>query len=241
MLIFRKKVFVYLRSDGYEEYKCYSKFFGPTIYHFMFIIASWGSHLIACRSHILKGKKGAVVSPSQLNERWFLNRKPPNLKNINLLYVGRIKIEKGVLSLVKILNKVKLDFKFSIINSESLHDKKLESNKIRIRNFQNRDDSIIGIYDDHNIFILPSYTEGHPQVLDESLSRLRPVIIFPEISHTKRNREGVFLTERSSESLSKQIEYIMKNYEIIQKKMFENKLPKKEDFLRQILEIVKSN
>ena len=67
------------------------------------------------------------------------------------------------------------------------------------------------------------------------------MIIFPEISHTKRNREGVFLTERSSESLSKQIEYIMKNYEIIQKKMFENKLPKKEDFLRQILEIVKSN
>ena len=241
LLIFRKKVFVYLRSDGYEEYKCYSKLFGPTIYHIMFIVASWGSNLIACRSHILKGKKGAVVSPSQLNEKWFLNRKTPNLKNINLLYVGRIKIEKGVLSLIKILNKVKLDFKFSIINSETLHDKKLENAKIRIRNFQNRDDSIIGIYDDHNIFILPSYTEGHPQVLDESLSRLRPVIIFPEISHTKRNREGVFLTERSSESLSKQIEYIMKNYEAIQKKIFENKLPKKEDFLRQILEIVKSN
>ena len=47
------------------------------------------------------------------------------------------------------------------------------------------------IYDDHNVFILPSYTEGHPQVLDESLSRLRPVIIFPEISHVTRDREGV--------------------------------------------------
>ena len=48
---------------------------------------------------------------------------------------------------------------------------------------------------DHNIFILPSYTEGHPQVLDESLSRLRPVIIFPEISHVKE-REKEFLLQR---------------------------------------------
>ena len=40
-------------------------------------------------------------------------------------------------------------------------------------------------YDDHNIFILPSFTEAHPQVLDEALSRFRPVIVFSEISHVK--------------------------------------------------------
>ena len=47
---------------------------------------------------------------------------------------------------------------------------------------ENKNDSIIEAYDDHNVFILPSFTEAHPQVLDESLARLRPVIIFPEIS-----------------------------------------------------------
>ena len=46
---------------------------------------------------------------------------------------------------------------------------------------------------------------------------------------------------RETNSSFLKIEYIMKNYEAIQKKIFENKLPKKEDFLRQILEIVKSN
>ena len=79
-----------------------------------------------------------------------------------------------------------MDYKITIINSEKFYDKKLENENINIINFKNKDDSIIKIYDDHNIFILPSYTEGHPQVLDESLSRMRPVIIFPEISHVIR-------------------------------------------------------
>ena len=37
----------------------------------MFSIASKISKLIACRSHLLRGKDGNVVSPSQLNEKWF--------------------------------------------------------------------------------------------------------------------------------------------------------------------------
>ena len=241
LFFLRKKVYIYLRSDGYEEYKCYSKYFGPFIYHIMFTIASWGSNLIACRSHILNGKNGIIVSPSQLNERWFNNIKPVNLSKINLLYVGRIKIEKGVYSLIKILSEIKIDFTLSIINSEKFHDKNIENEKIKIVHFQNKDDSIIKIYDEHNIFILPSYTEGHPQVLDESLSRLRPVIIFPEISHVKRNREGIFISERKVESLSKNIKYIINQYETIQNKMKNNKLPTKKNFLKEISEIVSKN
>ena len=50
--------------------------------------------------------------------------------------------------------------------------------------------SLIKIYDNHNIFILPSFTEAHPKVIDESLARLRPVIIFEEIKHIIQNRKG---------------------------------------------------
>ena len=31
LFFFKKKIFVYLRSDGYEEYRCKSRFFGPII------------------------------------------------------------------------------------------------------------------------------------------------------------------------------------------------------------------
>ena len=98
---------------------------------------------------------------------------------------------------------------------------------------------LIKIYDNHNIFILPSFTEGHPQVLDEALSRLRPVIVFEEISHVKGKREGVFVSRRDSESLSKTIYHIMDNYHSIQKKIMKNILPTKSDFLRQMFDIIK--
>tara|TARA_B100000700_G_scaffold317359_1_gene408599 strand:- start:131 stop:1165 length:1035 start_codon:yes stop_codon:yes gene_type:complete len=238
LFLLRKKVFVYLRSDGYQEYKYYSKYFGPIIYHFMFTLVSWKSELIACRSHLLKGKKGEIVSPSQINENWFDNRKSPDLSKIKLLYVGRIRVEKGIFSLLQILKKVKLDFTITIINPEKFYDKKLENEKVNVVHFEKNHESIMEIYDQHNIFVLPSYTEGHPQVLDESLSRLRPVIIFPEISYVKRNKEGVLVAERNSESLSNKINFIMNNYKNIQEKITNNKFPTKKLFLNEMTKII---
>jgi len=234
LFFLRKKVFIYLRSNGYEEYKCYSKIFGPVIYHIMFMIAGWRSSLISCREHILKGKKGEIVSPSQLNEKWFQSRSTPNLKKIQLLYIGRIKVEKGIFSLLNIIKNLKIEFNMSIVGASSNEKEIIKQKNVELINIQNNNDSIINIYDSHNIFILPSFTEGHPQVIDESLSRFRPVIIFEEISHVIGNREGVFVCKRNSESLSEKIHYIMKNYKTIQEKMSKNILPTKEDFLKKL-------
>ena len=43
--LFKKKPIVYLRSDGYGEYKVILRFLGPIIYHFMFTIISMISNL----------------------------------------------------------------------------------------------------------------------------------------------------------------------------------------------------
>ncbi len=233
-----KKTFLYFRSDGYEEYKCYSKYFGPIIYHFMFTISCTISNIIACRQHILRGKNGKVVSPSQLNKNWFLDRKLSEHKDIKLLYVGRIRPEKGVISLIKILKKMDLNYKLSIINPEKNYINHLQDEKIKILNFKNENDSIINIYDQHNIFILPSFTEGHPQVLDEALARLKPVIIFPEISHVIGHRKGVFISERNTNSLLKKINFIMDKYKIIQEDIKKNNLPVKKKFLEDITNII---
>ena len=239
LFILRKKIYLYIRSDGYEEYRCYSKLFGPLIYHVMLSITSKISNMIACRSHLLRGKRGNVVSPSQLNKKWFINRKPANLQKIKILYVGRIKIEKGVFSLLKLVEKINEDIKIKIVNSEKNYDSNLKIKNFEIVHFKNVNDSIISVYDNHNIFILPSFTEAHPQVLDESLARLRPVIIFPEISHVKRNRKGIFEAERNHTSLKRVIKFIMKNYSKIQNTMRKNNLPTKESFLKEITEILK--
>jgi glycosyltransferase involved in cell wall biosynthesis len=234
--IFGIKPYVYLRSDGYEEYKAILGFIGKTIYHLMFLICSNISNLISCRKHILRKKKGEIVSPSHLNNRWFENILTPEIASSKLLYVGRIRVEKGIFSLMKILKNSKISL--TIITSEKNIKIPIVEPNITIVSFENYNDQIIKFYDDHNILILPSYTEGHPQVLDEALARHRPVIIFEDISHVTRDRVGIFITERNINSLKDTIKNILKNYTSIQKDMNKNILPTKKNFIEELERII---
>ena len=242
LIIFRKKFFVYIRSSGYEEYKYIIGFFGPFIYHIMFTIVSWKANLISCRSHLLKGKSGKIVAPSQLSKKWFLSHQKPNLDKVKLLYIGRIKIEKGIFSLLEIFQNLKMDVNLSIVGvGKNDSENKVNQKNVNVIDFENKNDAIIKVYDSHNIFILPSFTEGHPQVVDESLSRLRPVIVFEEISHVIGDRKGIFVSKRNSISLSKTISHIMVNYYSIEKEIMQNVLPTKDNFLKQMSNIIKEN
>ena len=93
-------------------------------------------------------------------------------------------------------------------------------------------------YDNHNILILPSYTEGQPYVVDESLARRRPVLIFEDIKHIIKGRKGIFVSERNIDSLSKNINFIMENYYEIQKEIEQNKFPLEEDMFKQISNVI---
>ena len=233
--IFSKQHFLYLRSDGFEEYRAIFGTVGVIIYKIFFFIGTINANLIACREHLLKRKKGTVVQPSQLNEKWFQNRETKPIKT-NLLYVGRLRIEKGICSLIKIVKNKNLSL--TIVTSEK--EVKLKDNykNISLITFENKNDAIIKIYDECNILILPSYTEAHPQVLDEALARCRPVIIFKEIEHVKRDRLGVFVCERNFESLNNKINHILNNYQNIFNEIKMNKLPTKKNFINQLKEII---
>ena len=99
--------------------------------------------------------------------------------------------------------------------------------------------ALINVYDKHNIFILPSFTEAHPKVVDESLARARPVIIFEEIKHIIQNRKGIFVSKRDKKTLAETIDFIMKNYTYIQESMSKNKLPTKKEFVSQMTNILR--
>jgi glycosyltransferase involved in cell wall biosynthesis len=237
LAFYKKKPFVYLRSDGYKEYKTILGFYGSFIYHIMFILVGKFSYLIACRDHLLNNRRGETVNPSQLNDKWFCNQRTELKISNNLLYVGRIRVEKGIFSLVKMLENSNL--KLTIITPEKKSSIPGITNNISIVNFENKNDEIINCYDEHNIFILPSYTEAHPQVLDEALARHKPVIIFKEISHVIRNRKGVFVSKRNIESLEKTIDYIIKDYDNIINEIKKNILPTKKQFIEQLNSILK--
>ena len=234
--ILNQKHFIYLRSDGYEEYKSILGFFGPVIYHIMFIIACYKSDLISCRKHILKNKKGKIGSPSQLNDKWLDHQNRLEHKKMNLLYVGRLRVEKGIFSLLKMIKNTSLEL--TIVTSEKEISLKNKNKNISIVSFQNYNDSIIKFYDEHAILILPSYTEGQPYVVDESLARRRPVLIFDDIEHIIKGRKGIFVSKRNDESFTETTKFIMQNYSEIQKDIKKNKFPLEKDMCKQIADII---
>jgi glycosyltransferase involved in cell wall biosynthesis len=234
--LFAKKHFLYFRSDGYEEYRAILGFIGPFIYHVMFKLGIKNANLISCRKHLLRESKGNIVSPSQLNEKWFQNIKKINPNNIKLLYVGRLRVEKGIFSLVSLLKRSQINL--TIITSEKGNKLEDEYDNIKHISFDNYNDAIIKVYDEHSIFVLPSYTEAHPQVVDEALARTRPVIVFKDIEHVKRDREGVFVCERNLKSLQDTIKHINSNYELIISKIKKNKLPTKFFFINELKKII---
>ena len=99
--------------------------------------------------------------------------------------------------------------------------------------------SLIKIYDEHNIMILPSFTEATPYVVDEALSRKRPVIIFEDIAYIAKDKKGIFISKRNLNSFLETTKYIMDNYSKIQKTMEQNDLPTKKTMIKQYLKSVK--
>ena len=98
---------------------------------------------------------------------------------------------------------------------------------------------LIKYYDDHNIFVLPSYTEGFPKVISESLARLKPIIIFDEISHVINNRKGIFVCKRNAKNIIKNFELIKKDYKKIQNSIIKNFFYTKDNFKKELLRSIR--
>ena len=239
LFLFRKKTFIYLRSNGYEEYKQIFGFWGPIIYHLMFLTVTFKSNIISCQNRLFTKRKSEVVFPSEIDSLWLQDKKKPNLDKPRLLYVGRMKVEKGIFSFIKIFEEISENIHLSIVGKNE--KKNLYNKKVNFIGYGYGAQDLIKIYDEHNIFILPSFTEAHPKVIDESLARERPVIIFEEIQHIIQNREGIFVSKRNAKSFLETVNYIIKNYEKIQERMKKNRLPTKQEFILQMTNILSSN
>ena len=237
MILFlcRKKSFIYLFSNGYEEYKQILGRWFVWIYHLMFTIITFKSEVIVCHER-LYNKKKHLVNISRLDEKWISPSKNALLDKVRFFYVGRMSAEKGIFDFLEMFNKLKFDSEFSIIGN--LDKQNILNKNIKLLGYVTDTDTLINIYDNHNIMVLPSFTEATPYVLDESLSRKRPVIIFEEIEYIVRNKVGIFVSKRDIDSFSKTTKHIMDNYHEIQKKMDLNNLPTKKSMIKEISEII---
>lgn len=231
------KFYLYLRSNGYEEYENIIGKKYVWIYDYMFKYVTKYSEVISCQKR-LYNKKCHILYPSELSSNWEKNITKNYFTNnlINITYVGRFKIEKGIYSLLSIFSKLPENIRLTLVGNGDFVKK--INNRIRIINFVNNENKLINLYDLSNIIILPSYTEAHPKVIDEALARMRPVIVFNDIKYVIKNRYGVFSTKRDPKELIKVINFIKKNNQLISHRLKKNKLPKKEVFLKNLYRII---
>ena len=152
------------------------------------------------------------------------------------LYVGRINPEKGIENFINLIEKVKEPLQLSIAgNTEKLE---INQENINLLGYLSSEQKLVEAYDDNNISILPSYTEAHPYVIEESLARKRPVIIFEDIAYVKKNNFGVFVIKRERKDLLETTNYIIKNYKKIQTEMDRNSLPTMEKMIGRFCDIL---
>ena len=239
LFILRKKIFVYLRSNGHEQWRHILGLWSVWIYHVMYKIVTSNSIVMVLSERLSNKKDFYLINPSRLDDLWFKEHKNVSLDKIKLLYVGRINPEKGIYNFIKMFNQINLDIELSIVGEKK--DLKVANKNIKVLGYISNPKSLIDVYDSHNIVVLPSFTEGQPYILDECLSRKRPIIIFEDITYIVKDRKGVFVSKRNMDSFVKTVKYIMQNYKKIEENIEKNKFVTKENMLKQIYNTISSN
>ena len=234
--------FVYLRSDGFSEYKIRYGIFGYYIYYLMFSLIKKRLKILSCSKNFTNVEIKNVLHPSELNSIWFKKQNLNKEFKTDFLYVGRFKKDKGSFYLARIFQTYLKDFNLTIVgNDKKLIPEKYYSNNIIYEKSVSNAEELIEIYDSCKIFILPSFTEGFPKVISESLARLKPVIIFEEISYIINGREGIFVCKRNNESLRETINLILNDYDKIQEKIRQSLSFTKDNFKRELLASIQND
>ena len=186
----------------------------------MFSLIKKKLKILSCSKYFTNVEVKNILHPSELDHRWRNQQKIETKSETDFLYVGRFKRDKGAYYLADIFKNLLKEYKLIILgNDKKFIPKKYYANNIYYKTSTSDLSELIQIYDSAKIFILPSYIEGFPKVISESLARLRPVIIFDEIKYVIHERDGIFVSERNEESLRKTINHIFKNYVEIQEKI----------------------
>ncbi len=132
-----------------------------------------------------------VVSPL-LSQDWLTTPRPdlqsrPDPGRVpGVLFVGRLSAEKNVAALIDACAAAKAGarrFKLTIVGDGPLEEQLKQQvaslglgDEVRLTGRVSNGPQLIGIYDSHDVFCLPSRTEGTPRAVAESVARGVPVV-----------------------------------------------------------------
>ena len=229
----KKNIFLFLRSDGYEEYRIKLGILGYYFYGIMLGFLKKRINILSCSKSLTGIVKPELVFPSEVTKVWLKNRKKQlkklsSKRKINLLYIGRFRKEKGYANLIFLFERLGIKAELLMIGNDFKYLKKNDypsDKNIKILGQISSTKELIKYYNRSDIFILPSYVEAYPQVILESLSRLKPIVIFNDIKYLKKTFSyGLINCERNVNDFEKTLKRIIRDYNKIQKNIFKKEV-----------------
>lgn len=242
----KKNFFLFLRSDGFKEYQIKFGMIGYFVYWIMFNLLNKNLNILSCSKTLTGVEKPRLIFPSEITDKWLEKRKN-QLKKISkkravrLLYLGRFRKEKGYESLINLFEKIKINATLTMVGNDFKYLKKAhypKNKNIKIFGQVSSTNELIRYFDKSDIFVLPSFIEAYPQVILESLSRLKPVVIFNEIKYLKKTFPfGLLNCERNKNDFEKKLKVIIQNYNKIQMSILKKEVYSLKNFMIQINKI----
>ena len=183
-LIINPKIGV--KFHGYEMYQ-YAPNFKIKVQHLMLrpfvkminrkadLIFSYGSKITEIIADLGVNKSKILEIPSAISSNWVNKNRLSISNNIKFLFVGRFERRKGIEEINKAilnLSNFNINSEFHFVGSIPIKNR-LKSNKIRVVYHGEIIDeqSKISIYDNCDVLLCPSYSEGMPNVILEAMSR----------------------------------------------------------------------
>lgn len=123
-----------------------------------------------------------VIIPNPVIETKFLRTIVSDNQKIRLIVVARLTEQKGLRRLINIMKDLPSNYHLTIAGDGPLRSEILE--QIELLRIQDRVqtlgtvNNVIDLIAEHNLFVLPSFIEGFPNVVIESLSVGTPVVSF---------------------------------------------------------------
>ena len=105
--------------------------------------------------------------------------KEKSYTKLKFLYVGRLAPGKGLVFLIKCLSKINhFEFTLTIVGDGIMKEDLIQLvkkhnliDKIKFKGYIHFSENLLNEYSSHDIFIMPSFSEGLPQVVFEAMSR----------------------------------------------------------------------
>ena len=169
--------FVYLRSDGFMEYKIKYGLIGYFFYFFMFYFIKKKLKIISCSKQFTKVNTKKIVHPSELDYNWLKKRKIKKKTNTDFLYVGRFKKEKGAIFISNIFKRDLKKYRLTMVGKEKkMINKDFYCKNIKFLGPISDTKKLIKVYDASKIFIILSRSSARESPILFNFSRISAIL-----------------------------------------------------------------